>query len=66
MYAATGEDALRGVVHGIPQHTPPETLLANMRVRTHGVELVQARMIGDTKSAALTFSGPILPKTVYY
>ncbi|KAH7944110.1 hypothetical protein HPB52_015716 [Rhipicephalus sanguineus] len=37
-----------------------------MRVRTHGVELIQARMIGDTKSATLTFSGPILPKVVYY
>ncbi|KAH7944246.1 hypothetical protein HPB52_017611 [Rhipicephalus sanguineus] len=65
-YAATGEDALRGVVHGIPQHTPSETLLGNMRVRTQGVELLQARMIGDTQSANLTFSGPVLPKTVYY
>ncbi|KAL1479727.1 hypothetical protein MTO96_051626 [Rhipicephalus appendiculatus] len=65
-YAATGEDALRGVVHGIPQHTPTETLLGNMRIRTQGVKLLQARMIGDTQSATLTFSGPILPKTVYY
>ncbi|KAL1470178.1 hypothetical protein MTO96_040604 [Rhipicephalus appendiculatus] len=66
VYAAAGEEALRGVVHGIPPHTPAETLVANMRVRTHGVELIQGRMIGDTKSATLTFSGPILPKVVYY
>ncbi|KAL1477926.1 hypothetical protein MTO96_035355 [Rhipicephalus appendiculatus] len=66
VYAAAGEEALRGVVHGIPPHTPAETLVANMRVRTHGVELIQARMIGDTTSATLTFSGPILPKVVYY
>ncbi|KAH7976958.1 hypothetical protein HPB52_021925 [Rhipicephalus sanguineus] len=64
-YAATGEDSLRGVVHGIPQHSPSETLLGNLRVRTQGVELLQARMIGDTQSANLTFSGPVLPKTVY-
>ncbi|KAL1472759.1 hypothetical protein MTO96_022789 [Rhipicephalus appendiculatus] len=66
VYAAAGEEALRGVVHRIPPHTPAETLVANMRVRTHGVELIQARMIGDTKRATLTFSGPILPKVVYY
>ncbi|KAL1483561.1 hypothetical protein MTO96_033101 [Rhipicephalus appendiculatus] len=35
-----------------------------MRVRTHGVELIQARMIGDTKSATLTFSAaPFYPRS---
>ncbi|KAH7934458.1 hypothetical protein HPB52_025707 [Rhipicephalus sanguineus] len=65
VYAAAAEEAIE-VVYGIPQHIPAETLLANLRVCTHGVELIQARMIGDTKSATLTFRGPILPKVVYY
>ncbi|KAL1486136.1 hypothetical protein MTO96_047083, partial [Rhipicephalus appendiculatus] len=66
VYAATGEDAIRGVIHGLPPRTPAETIKANLRIRTQGVELIHARMIGDTKSAALTFSGPSLPRVVYY
>lgn len=65
-YVATGEEALRGVVHGIQPNTPMETLMAHLRIRTQGVELVQARMIGNTKSAALTFYGDKLPRTVYF
>ncbi|KAH7956294.1 hypothetical protein HPB52_007896 [Rhipicephalus sanguineus] len=64
--AATGDDAIRGVIHGLPPPTPAETINANLPIRTQGVELVHARMIGDTKSAALTFSGPSLPRVVYY
>ncbi|XP_065296231.1 uncharacterized protein [Dermacentor albipictus] len=66
VYAATGEEAIRGVIHGLPPRTPPETIIANIRIRTQGVELIQARMIGETKSAALTFCGPSLPRVVYY
>ncbi|KAH7976230.1 hypothetical protein HPB52_010184 [Rhipicephalus sanguineus] len=66
VYAATGDDAIRGVIHGLPPRTPAETIKANLPIRTQGVELIHARMIGDTKSAALTFSGPSLPRVVYY
>ncbi|KAH8032875.1 hypothetical protein HPB51_003258 [Rhipicephalus microplus] len=65
-YAATGEDALEGVVHGIPQHTATKTLLGNMWIRTQGVKLLEAHVIGDTQSANLIFSKPVLPKIVYY
>lgn len=65
-YVATGEEALRGVVHGIQPNTSMETLMTHLRIRTQGVELVQARMIGNTKSAALTFYGDKLPRTVYF
>ncbi|KAL1471319.1 hypothetical protein MTO96_023726 [Rhipicephalus appendiculatus] len=65
-YVATGEEAIRGVVHGIQPNTSMETLMAHLRIRTQGVELVQARMIGNTKSAALTFYGDKLPRTVYF
>ncbi|KAH7931544.1 hypothetical protein HPB51_029814 [Rhipicephalus microplus] len=65
-YAANGDDTLRGVIHGVPINTSTETLMAHLRVRTHGVEIITARMIGTTKSAAITFFGPTLPRTVYY
>lgn len=60
-YVTTEEEALRGVVHGIQPNKSMETLMAHLRIRTQGVELVQARMIGNTKSAALTFYGDKLP-----
>ncbi|KAH7963820.1 hypothetical protein HPB52_023143 [Rhipicephalus sanguineus] len=66
VYAATGEEALMRVIHGIPSRTPAETLMANLRVRTQGVEIIQARMMGETKSAKITFCGPTLPRFVYY
>lgn len=65
-YAANGDDTLRGVIHGVPMNTSTETLMAHLRVRTQGVEIITARMIGTTKSAAITFFGPTLPRTVYY
>ncbi|KAH8032396.1 hypothetical protein HPB51_024525 [Rhipicephalus microplus] len=65
-YAANGDDTLRGVIHGVPMNTSTETLMAHLRVRTHGVEIITARMIGTTKSAAITFFGPTRPRTVYY
>ncbi|KAL1473494.1 hypothetical protein MTO96_038627 [Rhipicephalus appendiculatus] len=65
-YAANGDDTLRGVIHGVPMNTSTETLMAHLRVRTHGVEIITARMIGTTKSAAITFFSPTLPRTVYY
>ncbi|KAH8028393.1 hypothetical protein HPB51_016506 [Rhipicephalus microplus] len=65
-YAANGDDTLRGVIHGVPMNTSTETLMAHLRVRTHAVEIITARMIGTTKSAAITFFGPTLPRTVYY
>ncbi|XP_070395909.1 uncharacterized protein [Dermacentor albipictus] len=65
-YAATGEGAVRGVIHGLPPHTPGETIKANLRVRTQGIEIIQARMLGNSKSAVITFLGTVLPRFVYY
>lgn len=65
-YAAVGEDTKKGVIHGIAPHTSPETLLANLRLRTQGVDILRARMLGETKTAVITFFGPIVPRYVYY
>ncbi|KAH7939923.1 hypothetical protein HPB52_019385 [Rhipicephalus sanguineus] len=65
-YVATGEGATRGVIHGVQPHTPSEEIKANLRVRTQGVEVLQARMLGDTKTAVITFYGGHVPRFVYY
>lgn len=33
-YVATGDGAVRGVIHGLPPHTPSDTLKGNLRIRT--------------------------------
>ncbi|KAH7944322.1 hypothetical protein HPB52_018272 [Rhipicephalus sanguineus] len=43
--------------------TPPEELLANLRVRTQGVKVHSARMLGDTNTAVVTFDGSMIPDT---
>lgn len=65
-YVTTGEGAVRGVVHGIEPHTSPAVLKANLRIRTQGVEVVEARMLGDSQSAVITFFGNVIPRYVYY
>ncbi|KAH8036994.1 hypothetical protein HPB51_008042 [Rhipicephalus microplus] len=65
-YVDNRDDALRVVIHGVPMNNFIETLMAQLRVRMHGVEIITARMIGTTKSAAITFFGPALPRNVYY
>ncbi|XP_070379787.1 uncharacterized protein [Dermacentor albipictus] len=65
-YVADPDNCYRGVVHGIPADTPMEHLLANMRVRTHGVQIERARMLGKSSTALITFTGGSLPKCIYY
>ncbi|KAH7942752.1 hypothetical protein HPB52_000748 [Rhipicephalus sanguineus] len=65
-YVAAPEGTLRGVIHGIDPGTPPEELLANLRVRTQGVKVHSARMLGDTNTAVVTFDGSMIPRYVLY
>lgn len=65
-YVAAPEDVFRGVIHGVDPGTSPEELKAHLRVRTQGVTILQARMLGKSKTAVITFDGPILPKFVIY
>ncbi|KAH6923651.1 hypothetical protein HPB50_004391 [Hyalomma asiaticum] len=57
---------LKGVVHGLERDTPADELLSHLRVRTQGVTIVQARMLGKSQTAVITFDGPIVPRFVYY
>ncbi|KAL1467724.1 hypothetical protein MTO96_041976 [Rhipicephalus appendiculatus] len=65
-YVADPEDILRGIVHGIPPGTSQAELMANLRVRTQGVKIERARMLGSTKTAITTFTGSTLPRCVYF
>ncbi|KAH7955961.1 hypothetical protein HPB52_005288 [Rhipicephalus sanguineus] len=62
VYLSTPKDLSKGVVHGIDAGTSKEELLANLRVRTHGVRIVRARMLGQSQTALLHFEGPQLPQ----
>ncbi|KAH7957839.1 hypothetical protein HPB52_023239 [Rhipicephalus sanguineus] len=65
-YAAVGDGTRKGVIHGITPNASPDTLLANLRIRTQGVDILRARMLGETKTAVITFFGSITPRFVYY
>ncbi|XP_070387880.1 uncharacterized protein [Dermacentor albipictus] len=65
-YVAAPDGVARGVIHGIDPDTPPEELMTHLRVRTQGVEIVQARMLGKTKTALITFNSHVVPRYVYY
>lgn len=65
-YVAAPDGVSRGVVHGLDPNTPTDELMAHLRVRTQGVEILQARMLGKTKTAVITFSSPTPPRWVYY
>ncbi|XP_065306760.1 uncharacterized protein [Dermacentor albipictus] len=66
VYLSAPEGLLKGVVHGIDAGTGEEELMANLRVRTHGVRIVRARMLGQSQTALLHFEGPQVPRFVYY
>ncbi|KAH8042462.1 hypothetical protein HPB51_023472 [Rhipicephalus microplus] len=65
-YVADPEDVLRGIVHGLPPGTTQADLMANLRIRTQGVKIERARMLGSSKSAILTFTGDVLPRCLYF
>ncbi|KAH8027829.1 hypothetical protein HPB51_010475 [Rhipicephalus microplus] len=48
-YAATSEGTTEGVIHGLDLHTTPQVLEANLRIRTQGVEILQARMLKTSR-----------------
>ncbi|KAH7932574.1 hypothetical protein HPB52_024321 [Rhipicephalus sanguineus] len=64
-YVADPEGVLRGIVHGIPAGTSQDELMENLRVRTQGVKIERARMLGSSKTAIITFTGSVLPRSVY-
>ncbi|KAL1473621.1 hypothetical protein MTO96_038569, partial [Rhipicephalus appendiculatus] len=65
-YVADPEDVLRGVIHGKPTGTSQNELMASLRIRTQGVTIERARMLGSSKTALITFTGSTLPRCAYF
>ncbi|XP_065302789.1 uncharacterized protein [Dermacentor albipictus] len=63
-YVATPEDCKRAVIHGIDAGTTEEELMENLTLRTQGVTILGARMLGKSKTALITFDGPFIPRMV--
>ncbi|KAH8038970.1 hypothetical protein HPB51_004125 [Rhipicephalus microplus] len=53
-YVADPEHVLRGIVHGLPPGTTQADLMANLRIRTQGVKIESARMLGSSKGDLLS------------
>lgn len=65
-YVAFSDQEVRGVVHGFPPKTTPEELMQGLRVRTQNTKIIQARMLGTSKTALITFEGDTVPRAVYF
>ncbi|KAH7967782.1 hypothetical protein HPB52_002461 [Rhipicephalus sanguineus] len=65
-YAAVGNGTRKGVINDNTPNTSTDTLLANLRIRTQGVDILRTRTLGETRTAAITFLGAITPRFVYY
>ncbi|KAH7979612.1 hypothetical protein HPB49_010124 [Dermacentor silvarum] len=65
-YTTTPEGYFKGMVHGLERDTPEDELLSNLRVRTQGGTIVQARMLSKSETAVMTFDGPIVLHFLYY
>ncbi|KAH7953807.1 hypothetical protein HPB49_012642 [Dermacentor silvarum] len=65
-YVAAPDNSCKGVIHGLDAGTTPTELLAHLRVRTQGVKILYARMLGNSQTAVITFEGKIVPRYAYY
>ncbi|KAM7303213.1 uncharacterized protein ISCGN_013193 [Ixodes scapularis] len=59
------DGTIKGVIHGISAGTKEEELMEFLDTRNDSNRIVQARMMGRSKTALLTFIGDRLPKVVY-
>lgn len=62
-YQASPHDSVRGVIHGIPAEADSEYLME--MVCAHDATLIQARRMGKSNSALLTFAGKRLPRYIF-
>ncbi|KAH9384320.1 hypothetical protein HPB48_026313 [Haemaphysalis longicornis] len=63
-YLAAPDNSIKGVIHQIPQGTTEEEL--RDQIRADGYNVIQARMLGRSTSAVITFEGKTLPHHICY
>ncbi|KAH9360363.1 hypothetical protein HPB48_022558 [Haemaphysalis longicornis] len=62
VYEMPPEDSCKGVVHGIDAGTPTSELMANLCAP--GTDIINARMMGRSETAIITFRGTYIPPYV--
>ncbi|KAH9374531.1 hypothetical protein HPB48_009417 [Haemaphysalis longicornis] len=58
-YEASPAGSCRGVIHGVPAGTSPHELLSHL-IST-ATSIIEARMMGSTETAPMTFGGSLVP-----
>lgn len=65
-YPALPDDLKRAVIHGVMPGQSPALLKSRLRLRSQGVKILEARMLGKSETALITFDGPYIPQWVIY
>ncbi|KAH7950258.1 hypothetical protein HPB49_021600 [Dermacentor silvarum] len=63
-YVAAPDASCKGVFSGIEKNTTPTTLMTNLR--SPMVQVLHARMMVNSTTAIITFSGIRVPRYIYY
>ncbi|XP_070395498.1 uncharacterized protein [Dermacentor albipictus] len=63
-YVAAPDASCKGVISGIEKNTTPTTLMTN--IRSPMAQVLHARMMGNSATAIITFSGIRVPRYIYY
>ncbi|KAL1422511.1 hypothetical protein MTO96_022027 [Rhipicephalus appendiculatus] len=63
-YLAAPDDSCKGIVPGLEPGTPSHTLVEEMQAT--GIQILQARMMGQTNIALVTFEGLRVPRFVHF
>ncbi|KAH7933006.1 hypothetical protein HPB49_006499 [Dermacentor silvarum] len=63
-YLATPDDSCKGIVPGLEPGTPSHMLVEEMQAS--GIQILQARMMGQTNIALVTFEGLRVPRFVRF
>ncbi|KAH9378686.1 hypothetical protein HPB48_004201 [Haemaphysalis longicornis] len=62
---AFSEEEVGGVVHGFLARTTPHDLMDRLRIPTKNSMIIQARLLGKSKTALIVFEGNTVPKVLY-
>ncbi|EEC18982.1 hypothetical protein IscW_ISCW014252 [Ixodes scapularis] len=62
-YLAVPDNACKGVISGVETRPTAEVLTENLR--STGINILYARMMGQTNTAVITFKGIKVPRFVY-
>ncbi|KAG0438684.1 hypothetical protein HPB47_016920, partial [Ixodes persulcatus] len=65
-YVAAPEDSVKGVIYNAYAGDSPESVRQGFETRNPGIEVVDARRIGQSKTIQITFFGKKLPSQIIY